>query len=94
MLLEEGGLQQLEMVRAHLDTHGDVRRLAESILDSLERHRARTGQPVPQPPPRGHWHQDTRRGELGGAQLGCSQAPALVARLPQTADWMFAYLVG
>ncbi|XP_048833366.1 protein zyg-11 homolog [Brienomyrus brachyistius] len=60
MLLEEGGLQQLEMVRTHPDTHGDVHRLAESILDSLERHRARTGQPVPQPPPRCHWHQDTR----------------------------------
>uniref|UniRef100_A0AAR2L8C8 Protein zer-1 homolog-like C-terminal domain-containing protein n=1 Tax=Pygocentrus nattereri TaxID=42514 RepID=A0AAR2L8C8_PYGNA len=43
MLLEEGGLRQLEAVRSHPDTHSDVRRLAESILDSLHRHRARTG---------------------------------------------------
>uniref|UniRef100_A0A8C1AEI4 Zyg-11 family member, cell cycle regulator n=1 Tax=Cyprinus carpio carpio TaxID=630221 RepID=A0A8C1AEI4_CYPCA len=43
MLLEEGGLQQLEAVRSHPKTHGDVRRLAESILDSLHHHRARTG---------------------------------------------------
>uniref|UniRef100_A0AAR2IJF4 Protein zer-1 homolog-like C-terminal domain-containing protein n=1 Tax=Pygocentrus nattereri TaxID=42514 RepID=A0AAR2IJF4_PYGNA len=40
MLLEEGGLRQLEAVRSHPDTHSDVRRLAESILDSLHRHRA------------------------------------------------------
>ncbi|KAM3876149.1 protein zyg-11 homolog [Diretmus argenteus] len=59
MLLEEGGLQQLEQVQTHPQTHGDVKRLADSILESLERHRARTGQPVlthtcrrppPQPP--------------------------------------------
>ncbi|XP_066532635.1 protein zyg-11 homolog [Hoplias malabaricus] len=43
MLLEEGGLQQLEAVRSHPETHSDVRRLAENILDSLHRHRARTG---------------------------------------------------
>uniref|UniRef100_A0A671QFB6 Protein zyg-11 homolog n=1 Tax=Sinocyclocheilus anshuiensis TaxID=1608454 RepID=A0A671QFB6_9TELE len=40
MLLEEGGQQQLEAVRSYPKTHGDVRRLAESILDSLHRHRA------------------------------------------------------
>ncbi|XP_016122551.1 protein zyg-11 homolog isoform X2 [Sinocyclocheilus grahami] len=40
MLLEEGGQQQLEAMRSHPKTHGDVRRLAESILDSLHRHRA------------------------------------------------------
>uniref|UniRef100_A0A4W6D0B5 Zyg-11 family member, cell cycle regulator n=1 Tax=Lates calcarifer TaxID=8187 RepID=A0A4W6D0B5_LATCA len=45
MLLEEGGLQQLERVHTHPQTHRDVKRLAESILDSLQRHRARTGQP-------------------------------------------------
>uniref|UniRef100_A0A3Q1EC80 Zyg-11 family member, cell cycle regulator n=1 Tax=Acanthochromis polyacanthus TaxID=80966 RepID=A0A3Q1EC80_9TELE len=44
MLLEEGGLQQLERVHAHPQTHQDVKLLAESILDSLQRHRARTGQ--------------------------------------------------
>uniref|UniRef100_A0A8B9KB45 Zyg-11 homolog (C. elegans) n=1 Tax=Astyanax mexicanus TaxID=7994 RepID=A0A8B9KB45_ASTMX len=42
MLLEEGGLQHLEAVRSHPDTHSDVRRLAESILDSLHRHQVRT----------------------------------------------------
>ncbi|KAG7316712.1 hypothetical protein KOW79_020253 [Hemibagrus wyckioides] len=43
MLLEEGGLHHLEAVSSHPETHCDVRRLAESILDSLHRHRARTG---------------------------------------------------
>ncbi|KAF5900554.1 protein zyg-11 B, partial [Clarias magur] len=43
MLLEEGGLQHLEAVNSHPETHCDVRRLAESILDSLHRYRARTG---------------------------------------------------
>ncbi|KAF4070895.1 hypothetical protein AMELA_G00278780 [Ameiurus melas] len=43
MLLEEGGLVHLEAVSSHPETHGDVRRLTESILDSLHRHRARTG---------------------------------------------------
>lgn len=43
MLLEEGGLQHLEAVRSHPETHGDVHRLADSILDSLHRHRTRTG---------------------------------------------------
>ncbi|KAK3542278.1 hypothetical protein QTP86_021983 [Hemibagrus guttatus] len=42
MLLEEGGLHHLEAVSSHPETHCDVRRLAESILDSLHRHRART----------------------------------------------------
>uniref|UniRef100_A0A671NLC5 Protein zyg-11 homolog n=1 Tax=Sinocyclocheilus anshuiensis TaxID=1608454 RepID=A0A671NLC5_9TELE len=37
----EGGLQQLEAVRSHPKTHSDVLRLAESILDSLHRHKAR-----------------------------------------------------
>lgn len=46
MLLEEGGMQQLEHVHAHPQTHRDVRLLAESILESLRRHRARTGQPA------------------------------------------------
>uniref|UniRef100_UPI0037E752FA protein zyg-11 homolog isoform X3 n=1 Tax=Semicossyphus pulcher TaxID=241346 RepID=UPI0037E752FA len=44
MLLEEGGLQQLELVHTHPQTHRDVRLLAESILQSLQRHRVRTGQ--------------------------------------------------
>lgn len=43
MLLEEGGLQHLEAVRSHPETHGDVCRLADSILDSLHRHSTRTG---------------------------------------------------
>lgn len=43
MLLEEGGLKQLKAVRSHPETHSDVRRLAESILDSLHRHQVRTG---------------------------------------------------
>lgn len=46
MLLEEGGLQQLEQVHTHPQTHKDVKLLAESILESLQRHRARTGQPA------------------------------------------------
>ncbi|KAM9796881.1 protein zyg-11 homolog [Syngnathus typhle] len=46
MLLEEGGLQQLQRVHANPQTHPDVGQLTESILESLERHRARTGQPV------------------------------------------------
>ncbi|XP_061894463.1 protein zyg-11 homolog isoform X1 [Entelurus aequoreus] len=45
MLLEEGGLQQLERVHANQQTHPDVRLLMESILESLERHQARTGLP-------------------------------------------------
>ncbi|XP_048064500.1 protein zyg-11 homolog isoform X1 [Megalobrama amblycephala] len=53
MLLEEGGLQQLEAVRSHPKTHSDVQRLAESILDSLHRHRARTGYAGP---PKIHTH--------------------------------------
>ncbi|KAF6727944.1 zyg-11-like protein [Oryzias melastigma] len=54
MLLEEGGLQQLEHVHKHLQTHTDVRLLAGSILENLQRHRARTGQPAHtshRPPP-------------------------------------------
>lgn len=47
MLLEEGGLQQLELVHTHPQTHRDVRLLAHGILDSLQRHKARTGQPAP-----------------------------------------------
>uniref|UniRef100_A0A8C8DLJ7 Zyg-11 family member, cell cycle regulator n=1 Tax=Oryzias sinensis TaxID=183150 RepID=A0A8C8DLJ7_9TELE len=46
MLLEEGGLQQLEHVHKHLQTHTDVRLMAGSILENLQRHRARTGQPA------------------------------------------------
>uniref|UniRef100_A0A4W5JJY9 Zyg-11 family member, cell cycle regulator n=1 Tax=Hucho hucho TaxID=62062 RepID=A0A4W5JJY9_9TELE len=42
MLLEEGGLHQLEKVQTHPDTHADVMRLAESILESLQRHQTRT----------------------------------------------------
>uniref|UniRef100_A0A8C7T947 Zyg-11 family member, cell cycle regulator n=1 Tax=Oncorhynchus mykiss TaxID=8022 RepID=A0A8C7T947_ONCMY len=42
MLLDEGGLHQLEKVQTHPDTHADVMRLAESILESLQRHQART----------------------------------------------------
>lgn len=44
MLLEEGGLQQLELVHTHPQTHADVRLLAKSILESLQNHQARTGQ--------------------------------------------------
>uniref|UniRef100_A0A8C7TD84 Zyg-11 family member, cell cycle regulator n=1 Tax=Oncorhynchus mykiss TaxID=8022 RepID=A0A8C7TD84_ONCMY len=44
MLLDEGGLHQLEKVQTHPDTHADVMRLAESILESLQRHQARTRQ--------------------------------------------------
>ncbi|KAM9762428.1 protein zyg-11 homolog [Menidia menidia] len=54
MLLEEGGLQQLEQVHTHPQTHRDVKLLAESILESLQRHRTRTGQPAlagRRPPP-------------------------------------------
>lgn len=49
MLLEEGGLQQLELVHTHPQTHKDVKRLAKSILESLQNHRARTGQTAPLP---------------------------------------------
>ncbi|XP_051511189.1 protein zyg-11 homolog isoform X1 [Myxocyprinus asiaticus] len=55
MLLEEGGLQQLEAVRSHPETHGDVRRLADSILDSLHHHRTRTGYTGP---PKMHTHRE------------------------------------
>ncbi|XP_076873313.1 protein zyg-11 homolog [Brachyhypopomus gauderio] len=41
MLLEEGGLKQLDAVRSHPETHSDVMRLADNILDSLHRHQAR-----------------------------------------------------
>lgn len=44
MLLEEGGLQQLEHVHTHPQTHRDVKLLAESILESLQSHQVRTGQ--------------------------------------------------
>uniref|UniRef100_A0A3Q3VME8 Uncharacterized protein n=1 Tax=Mola mola TaxID=94237 RepID=A0A3Q3VME8_MOLML len=47
MLLEEGGLQQLELVHAHPQTHADVKLLAKSILESLQNHRTRTGQLAP-----------------------------------------------
>lgn len=47
MLLEEGGLQQLEQVHTHPQTHKDVKLLAKSILESLQNHRARTGQSPP-----------------------------------------------
>lgn len=46
MLLEEGGLEQLELVHTHPQTHADVKFLAKSILESLHNHRARTGQPA------------------------------------------------
>jgi len=46
MLLEEGGLQQLELVHTNPQTHKDVELLAASILESLQRHRGRTG-PAP-----------------------------------------------
>ncbi|CAG01679.1 unnamed protein product, partial [Tetraodon nigroviridis] len=46
MLLEEGGLKQLELVHTHPQTHADVKSLAKSILESLHNHRARTGQPA------------------------------------------------
>ncbi|XP_015211837.1 protein zyg-11 homolog isoform X1 [Lepisosteus oculatus] len=52
MLIEEGGLQQLHSITSHPQTHPDVRHLADSILDSLERHRARTGQPAAPHSPR------------------------------------------
>uniref|UniRef100_A0A674EXR5 Zyg-11 family member, cell cycle regulator n=1 Tax=Salmo trutta TaxID=8032 RepID=A0A674EXR5_SALTR len=50
MLLEEGGLQQLEKVQTHPDTHADVMRLTDGILESLQRHQARTGQTTQTPP--------------------------------------------
>lgn len=52
MLLEEGGLRQLEQVHTNPQTHRDVGRLVENILESLHRHRGRTGQPPSQPPHR------------------------------------------
>ncbi|KAM9435116.1 protein zyg-11 homolog isoform 2-T2 [Clarias gariepinus] len=45
MLLEEGGLRHLEAVNSHPETHCDVRRLAERILDSLHRYRAQRDVP-------------------------------------------------
>ncbi|XP_038858531.1 protein zyg-11 homolog isoform X1 [Salvelinus namaycush] len=56
MLLEEGGLQQLEKVQTHPDTHADVMRLTDGILESLQRHQARTGQTTQTPP---HKESDT-----------------------------------
>ncbi|XP_066547742.1 protein zyg-11 homolog [Amia ocellicauda] len=47
MLIEEGGLQHLHNVTSNPDTHPDVCRLANSILDSLERHRTRAGHGPP-----------------------------------------------
>ncbi|KAM9479409.1 protein zyg-11 homolog isoform 1-T1 [Salvelinus alpinus] len=58
MLLEEGGLQQLEKVQTHPDTHADVMRLTDGILESLQRHQARTGQTT-QTPPHTHKESDT-----------------------------------
>ncbi|CAL8254674.1 unnamed protein product [Merluccius merluccius] len=52
MLLEEGGLRQLEQVHTNPQTHRDVGRLVENILESLHRHGGRTGQPTSQPPHR------------------------------------------
>uniref|UniRef100_A0A8C2ZHW1 Zyg-11 family member, cell cycle regulator n=1 Tax=Cyclopterus lumpus TaxID=8103 RepID=A0A8C2ZHW1_CYCLU len=46
MLLEEGGLQQLQLVHTNPQTHKDVKLLATSILESLQRHRGGTGQPA------------------------------------------------
>ncbi|KAM6962880.1 protein zyg-11 homolog [Aplochiton taeniatus] len=67
MLLEEGGLHQLEQVQKHPQTHGDVKRLADSILESLQRHQARTGvhtslhtQPRNQPQQNPHPESDAR----------------------------------
>ena len=51
MLLEEGGLRQLAQVHTNPETHPDVRRLVENILESLRRHRGHTGPPPPPPPP-------------------------------------------
>ncbi|KAJ3598914.1 hypothetical protein NHX12_032877 [Muraenolepis orangiensis] len=52
MLLEEGGLRQLEQVHNNQQTHRDVGRLVENILESLQRHRGRTGQQPSSPPHR------------------------------------------
>ncbi|KAG5275978.1 hypothetical protein AALO_G00126590 [Alosa alosa] len=41
MLLDEGGLQQLETVGSHPETHEDVRKMTKSILDSLQMYQAR-----------------------------------------------------
>uniref|UniRef100_A0A8C5BDU4 Zyg-11 family member, cell cycle regulator n=1 Tax=Gadus morhua TaxID=8049 RepID=A0A8C5BDU4_GADMO len=54
MLLEEGGHRQLEQVHSNPETHPDVRRLVENILESLRRHRGHSGQPPSQPPHRGN----------------------------------------
>ncbi|XP_041695133.1 protein zyg-11 homolog isoform X1 [Coregonus clupeaformis] len=62
MLLEEGGLQQLEKVQTHPDTHADVMRLADGILESLQRHQARTGQTTqtaPLPTATTHTHKES-----------------------------------
>lgn len=47
MLIEEGGMQHLYQVKENPQTHPDVQRVSSSILESLERHLARTGQTVP-----------------------------------------------
>ncbi|MBN3274247.1 ZY11B protein, partial [Polyodon spathula] len=47
MLIEEGGMQHLYQVKENPQTHPDVQRMSSSILESLERHLARTGQTVP-----------------------------------------------
>lgn len=47
MLIEEGGMQHLYQVKENPQTHPDVQRVSSSILESLERHQARTGQTVP-----------------------------------------------
>lgn len=64
MLLEEGGLLQLEQVQTHPQTHPDVRRLVESILESLQHHGARTCPPTnthsqPCHPPQKHTHRES-----------------------------------
>ncbi|KAJ7986589.1 hypothetical protein DPEC_G00341440 [Dallia pectoralis] len=64
MLLEEGGLQQLEKVQTHPDTHSDVLRLAESILESLHHHQAHSGQTTltqthVSRPPQPHKHKES-----------------------------------
>ncbi|KAK6484376.1 protein zyg-11-like protein isoform X1 [Huso huso] len=42
-----GGMQHLYQVKENPQTHPDVQRVSSSILESLERHLARTGQTVP-----------------------------------------------
>lgn len=55
MLIEEGGLAKLHNIRDHVGAHPDVLRITIAILDNLEKHLTRHGNPLFQRPPPCKW---------------------------------------